>query len=83
MAMWLPGALATDSAKSCGGASDGPFSMYSCMYSTDVCTGPNAVPMATPVSAGNVPPQSSMASFAAATANRDSPFMRRIFIGAM
>ena len=26
MAMWLPGALATDSAKSCGGASDGPFS---------------------------------------------------------
>ena len=31
MAMWLPGALATDSAKSCGGASAAPFSTYSCM----------------------------------------------------
>ena len=57
--------------------------MYSRMYSTDVCTGPKAVPMATPVCAGGAQPQSSMASFAAATANRDRPFMRRNFIGAM
>ena len=83
MAIWLPGAFATDSANSCGGAREAPFSTYSCMYSTDVCTGPNAVPIATPLSAGKAPPLSSMASFAAATPIRDNPFIRRIFIGAM
>jgi len=31
IAMWLPGAFATDSAKSWGGASDAPFSTYSRM----------------------------------------------------